>query len=327
MGLFKRGSVWWMRFSYRGKLVRQSTETDDKRLAQKIYYKAKGQATEGKWFDKPKDRGFKELVEKYMSEAISERSRSSCESYLKRLVEFFGDCRLSELTANRVNELKTYFKARGEAVASINMKLKILKRMFNLASKDWEWLDRNPIASVSLLPGANKRTRWLTSEEEGRIFHHSPPWLKEINLFALHTGCRLGEILSLSWGEVNLFARTILIATSKNNEPRTIPMNQIIFDLLKEKSKIRSIQDGRVFPFKKCAVQYRFRLASERARVEDIHFHDLRHSFGSRLVQAGVDLYRVQKLLGHKSPLMTQRYAHLSIEALKPTVEALVAQN
>jgi integrase len=66
-----------------------------------------------------------------------------------------------------------------------------------------------------------------------------------------------------------------------------------------------------------------FRLALSKAQIEDFHFHDLRHTFATRLVQAGVDLYKVQRLLGHKSPIMTQRYAHHYPESLREGVEIL----
>ena len=66
-----------------------------------------------------------------------------------------------------------------------------------------------------------------------------------------------------------------------------------------------------------------FRLALRKAQIEDFHFHDLRHTFATRLVQAGVDLYKVQRLLGHKSPVMTQRYAHHYPESLRDGVKIL----
>ena len=66
-----------------------------------------------------------------------------------------------------------------------------------------------------------------------------------------------------------------------------------------------------------------FRVALKKARIEDFHFHDLRHTFATRLVQAGVDIYKVQRLLGHKSPVMTQRYAHHYPESLRDGVDIL----
>jgi integrase len=97
--------------------------------------------------------------------------------------------------------------------------------------------------------------------------------------------------------------------------------------MLKSKNKVRPIHD-RVFywmkgPLNADVIQYNFRRACKKAGIEDLHFHDLRHTFATRLIQAGVDLYTVQRLLGHKTPKMTQRYAHHSMESLRASVEVL----
>jgi integrase len=328
-GLHLRGKVWWMGFTYRGKRYRKSTETEDRKLAQRIYDKIKGDIAEGKWFGRlpGENKSFKEMIEKFIEE-IPERSKSSYLSYLKTLLQFFGDCPLTKITPASVNKLKQEMKKKDEAVATINMKIKILKRMFNLSWKEWEWFDKNPITQVSLERGANKRDRWLTREEEGSILSHSEAWLKEIIIFALNTGMRLGEIVSLAWGNVDLFRRTVTVIQSKNDEPRTIPMNTRVFEMLKEKSRVRSISCDNVFqidnkPLKNHQIKYAFNKAREMAGLNDVHLHDCRHTFATRLVQAGEDLYKVQRLLGHKSPSMTQRYAHHSSESLRDSVEVL----
>jgi hypothetical protein len=94
MGLYKRGSVWWMSFVYQGRHHRKSTETDDKKLAQRIYDKVKGQIAEGKWFEtqQGEEKTFREMMEKFQSEYFSHlASYSACQSYIKGLVAFFGD--------------------------------------------------------------------------------------------------------------------------------------------------------------------------------------------------------------------------------------------
>ena len=88
--------------------------------------------------------------------------------------------------------------------------------------------------------------------------------------------------------------------------------------------KVRPIS-GTVFPVDIRQLRSAFERAVKRAAIENFHFHDLRHTFATRLVQYGVDLYRVQKILGHKGPEMTQRYAHHVRESIKPAIEALDA--
>jgi integrase len=175
----------------------------------------------------------------------------------------------------------------------------------------------------------NGRDRWLTVEEEGRVLAACGPWLRDIVQFALGTGMRMGETLSLSWRGVDLIRRTAMVFQSKNGERRTIPVNQTVLSLLKEGETLRSLRTDLVFPstthtpLEGGHLRRAFRLALKKARIEGFRFHDLRHTFATRLVQAGVELYKVQRLLGHKSPMMTQRYAHHYPESLREDVEIM----
>jgi len=140
---------------------------------------------------------------------------------------------------------------------------------------------------------------------------------------------REGEIVDLSWnGGVDLFRKTITVLRSKNGEKRTIPMNAKVFEMLREKAKVRQLLSGRVFHFDSKPltvdhIQRFFRLACQGAGIKDLHFHDLRHTFATRLVQAREYPYTVQVLLGHKGAAMTQRYAHHDPESLRGSVEIL----
>jgi integrase len=139
----------------------------------------------------------------------------------------------------------------------------------------------------------------------------------------------MGEILELTWRGVDFSRRTVTVVRSKNGELRTIPVNQMVFSVLKEMAKLRSLKTDLVFcskaftPLESGHLRRSFRLALNKAQIEEFHFHDLRHTFATRLVQAGVDIYKVQRLLGHKSPIMTQRYAHHYLESLRDGVEIL----
>jgi len=148
-------------------------------------------------------------------------------------------------------------------------------------------------------------------------------------LFALNTGMRMGEIRALTWEAVDLFRKTVTVFRSKNGEQRTIPINSLVLDVLKSKAKVRSLKSDYVFPndtytlLDDSHLRRAFRGAMKLCRIENFHFHDLRHTFATRLVQSGIDLYEVQCLLGHKSPIMTQRYAHHYPESLREGVEML----
>jgi integrase len=99
-------------------------------------------------------------------------------------------------------------------------------------------------------------------------------------------------------------------------------MSETLFKMLSRRSRVRDIS-GRIFPHEMTAVKDAFERAVEKSKLEDLHFHDLRHTFATRLVQAGVDLYTISRLMGHRSIKMTERYAHHCPASLTPSVKVL----
>ena len=130
---------------------------------------------------------------------------------------------------------------------------------------------------------------------------------------------RQSEILSLQWEDVD-FARSILmVMKGKNGTRRSIPLNTQVYDVLARQQTRTGTTLGPVFT----TPRGHHLKARRKAGIPDFRFHDMRHTFATRLVQRGVDLYRVQRLLGHKTSLMTQRYAHHSPESLKDCLSVL----
>lgn len=335
MGLYKRGQVWWMRFTYKGRQVRRPTETSDKKLAEKIYHKVMAQVAEGKWFEKPigAEKTLKELLEKYMKEHSASnkalRSHIRDKSLADHLNQYLGDCLITDISPRAISDYKVRRREEGAAPATINYEMRLLSHAYNLAIKEWEWVNFNPVSRVSMEKVNNQVDRWLTHEEEEKLLFSSPEWLQEIIIFALNTGLRQSEILDLSWDRVDIFRKTITILEQKNKGKDTLPLNAQSLEVLKARYKIRSIKRDLVFynteGEKRDARNLLrvFYIAVEKAGIKKLRFHDLRHTFATRLVQAGVDLYKVQKLLRHKSPTMTQRYAHHYPESLRDGVETL----
>jgi integrase len=200
--------------------------------------------------------------------------------------------------------------------------------MFNVARREWKWTKENPVADLSFSVGnSNARDRWLTHEEERKLLDNAdrPKWLRPMLVLALHTGMRKGEILALRWQDIDLSRRVLTVQKSKNGLKRGIPLSECLtatLRALKADTKVIGIS-GRVFPISDRSLRQAFAKALRKAHIHDFRFHDLRHTFATRLVQGGVDLYRVQKLLGHKSIAMTMRYAHHCPESLRSSVKVL----
>ena len=331
MGLFKRGKVWWMSLNYQGRQIRRSTETTDRRLAEAILGKLRVSIVEGKFFDKlqEQERTLQEMMERYFEERGNQLATArALRNTVKRLYEVLGEERvLAEITSDVLAQYKTRRAADGMKPASINRELALLSVAFNMARRHWKWCRTNPVSEAGLCPGEVERDRWLTPEEEARLLSACPRWVQEMVLFDLNTGLRFGELAALSWADIDLQRRLLTVQKSKNKTKRTIPLNQAAVAILK--NRIRSTKTNLVF-YTRCHTRYwesnvwrAFKAATTQAKVEDFRLHDLRHTFATRLVQSGKDLYGVQRLLGHKDATMTQRYAHHCPESLRALVEAL----
>jgi integrase len=334
MGLMKRNKVWWMSFMYQGRQIRRSTGTTDKRLADAILAKVKVQIAEGQFFEvrEEQERTFREMMDRYVKERSVGKSPKSAvrdRGALNHLLPVFGEMVLADVTPKRLAGYKTQRRLEQAAPATINKELQLVRHGFNLAMREWEWCQENPMHRVSMEPVCNEVDRWLTPKEEDRLMGASSPWLREIIVFALNTGMRQGEILNLQWQDVDFTRSTLVVMKSKNGTRRTIPLNAKVYELLASKQGASGASEGRVFttplgnPLKVRFLVREFCEARDRAGIPDFRFHDLRHTFATRLVQRGIDLYKVQRLLGHKTNHMTQRYAHHSPESLREGVNVL----
>lgn len=323
MGLYKRkkSAYWWMSFTNGGKLERVSTNVTDKKTAQRIYDKVRGQLAEGMWFEKlpGESKTLSDLLAKYIKEyAKANKCHSSYirDGYTsKRLLGYFGDIVLTKITPKSVSQYKQKRREDGMAAATINRELSLLGHAINISIKEWEWLRDNPVSRVSKEKVNNKVGRWLSFEEEEALLKESPQWLREIISFAILTGLRRGEILSLRWDRVDLFKKVIYIFEQKNKGHDTLPLESAL-DILKERAKVRSIKTNLVFysavgtKISGNNVRRAFMMACERAGIKGVTFHTLRHTFATRLVEAGVDIFIVQKLGRWKDMKMVMRYAH-----------------
>jgi integrase len=234
------------------------------------------------------------------------------------LLQFFENYRLTDISPLLIEEYKG-LRLQTVRGSSVNRELSVLKHCFSQAVK-WGLTDKNPTQGVSMLK-ETPRTKYLTYEEEGRLLSACPQWLGEIILFALHLGMRMGEILSLLWADIDLTQKTILVRTSKNGMPRSIPMNRVIFDLLSSKEKGQPLE--KVFPVNKNTLSKTFHSLCQELGIQDFRFHDLRHSFSTRLSQSGCNVFQIMSLLGHKSLSMTARYSHFNTESLRSVVNQL----
>ncbi|HHT9107104.1 MAG TPA: tyrosine-type recombinase/integrase [Candidatus Wunengus sp. YC63] len=186
--MYKQGSIWWTSISYKGKRIRKSLETTDKKLAQTIEAKIRTEIVEGRYFEKSlgESKTLKEMMDKFMLEhapSVSTKTQTSYSASLKHLLPYFGDSKLSAITPKMLYEYKVLRKNQGAKPASINRELAMMSKAFNLAMKEWEWVENNPMSKVPKEKEDNERDRWLTEDEEKRLLDNSSSWLRDIIVF------------------------------------------------------------------------------------------------------------------------------------------------
>ena len=316
-GLYKRGNIWWIGIrESSGKAYFESTHETDIRRAEALLLERKGEMREGKNPTKStRSYTFQELAREYATWASRQRFFKTKKYFIRQLVERFGNLPLNSFTSLLVEKYQT--EALKEVKpATANRRISCLKHMFKKAV-DWKWVGKEVLAdvrSVKLLEEPPGRLRYLSQGECQTLVETCTPHLKPTVIVALNTGMRLGEILGLRWERVDLRHGFILLDKTKNGERREIPINatlRAVFESIPhgpESEYVFTDRNGRPYQ----SVNNSFPTACKRAGITDFRFHDLRHTFASHLVMAGVDIVTVKELLGHKTLTMTLRYAHLS---------------
>lgn len=325
-----------MTFRINGKKIFESTKTPNKKLAEKIFSKRHTEIIEGKWFGKkaPVNLTMEELFEKYMKEispTLSPTTHQRNGQMCKNLTAFFGNYLLIDVTPSIVSQYKSQKIEQGYSRATVHIELRLLRRIFNIAIQEWELCNENPVCKVLKTLGKvdNKRVRYFISDELQRLIVQLPAWLRPIVTIARHTGLRKGNILELTWGNVDLNRKVILINKTKNGEPIGIPLTETAVKTFIKLQSLRYLHSPYVFcerdgkPYSPFKVSVAFKRACKRAGIENFRFHDLRHDFASNLIQAGIDIYMVKELLGHKDLRMTVRYCHLAPENLRDAIKVL----
>ncbi len=326
MSLYKQGRFWYYDFEYHGKRYKESTEETSKILARDKETDKLKELRAGK--AAVVDITFKDLGDKYLKiHAANKRGKHFFEYSVRVLNRDFGEKLLSEITPADVDGYMAQRRA-AVATATANRTLSVLKHMLKTAIR-WHHLDVSPAADVKLEREPKARERFLTDTEATTLLEKSPKWLRPLVLTALHTGARQGELLALTWEDVDLDRARLTFRQTKNGEPRTIKASTTVVETL---TAIKPrFGGGIVFhneggdPMHRDGVTWSFRRALRLAEIQDFRFHDLRHSAASFMVQAGIPLNTVREILGHKSLAMTLRYAHLAPDHQQDAMKAMDA--
>lgn len=314
----------------RGKKCKVSTRTKVKGEAYQVLANFKGLVKR-----EPKSIGLRQFTEEFLAYAAVTYSPATVEIYKRtfsHLVAITGDMPIRKITARHIDEYNTRRLQRVKPV-SASVELRALKAAFNTANR-WKLLSENPSEESPLPSVPEQAPIFFTLDDFQRLLSViREPWLKDVVMLAVLTGMRRSELANLRWAHVDFGRRLIHIETSasfktKSGQRRTIPLSESAMRVVR--SRVGKDSSDHVFSNRgrKVNVEWMTHLFKRYVRLaglanDRLHFHSLRHTFASWLVQDGATLYEVQRLLGHSSPRVTEVYSHLQPEHLHGSVNRI----
>ena len=329
------GRVWWIEYyDLDGRRRRQRIGNDKASAEQELRTVLKAR-TEGRHIHKSPDAltTFRELGKWYLNlaEVKAKKSYNRDQALIRKLEPFFGDRLLKDITPALVEAYKQRrlgeisYRKQPTKPATVNRELACLQSIFNRAVMN-QSAERNPTKGVRPLKLNNERDRLLSPDEYESLLSHLPQYLKPIVKIAYYTGMRKGEILGLTWEQVDLKDGFIKLAPEdcKTNEGRLVPLTGEMVEMLQ--AMPRGLPGVPVFTYQGKSikdVKRSFKTACRNACIEDFTFHDLRHTAINNWRLQGHDYFRIMAASGHKTMAVFKRYNTVSREELK----ALVGRN
>ncbi|MEM8280189.1 site-specific integrase [Morganella morganii] len=353
MSIFRRGKIWYGDYSTPGgKRIKESLGTEDKKQAQELHDKRKSELWRIEKLGDFPSVTFEEAIVRWLEEKADKKSLDDDKGRLSFWLDHFEGVQLKDITEAKIYAAVSKMKNRKvrerwekqaaaakkkgkeipayqEAKVSTATKAKhlaIMKSLLRTAEVDWKWLEKAPVIKVPTV--REKRVRWLEYHEAQRLIKECPEPLKSVVTFALTTGLRRSNIISLEWSQIDMQRKVAWIhpEDSKSGQAIGVALNDTACGVLRAQignhhkwvfvhTEQKVKPDGTKTPaVRKMRVDSNtaWRAALKRAGIENFRFHDLRHTWASWLIQSGVPLSVLQEMGGWESVEMVRRYAHLA---------------
>ena len=258
------------------------------------------------------------LLEKYKIEvSIRKRGADVEVSRISKMLKHpLASVPLHKLSSIHVTD---YRDSRLKVVSGTTVKkeLQIISHSLEIGRKEWGINKKNVVLDVTKPREPRGRERRLEGDEERRLLealsNSDNYWIRPLVELAIETGMRRGELLLLTWQNIDVKRRTALLPITKNGDSRTIPLSSKSIRILNYLPRHMS---GRLFPISSEALRGVWRRTTNKLGIEDLRFHDLRHEATSRFFEKGLNVMEVAAITGHKDLRMLQRYTHLRAEDL-----------
>lgn len=347
MSIIKRGKSYWVDFSFKD--IRYRYRSPDNTFAGAKNFEALLRQRLAKGLpliDSPQNFMqkiiYKDFVREFFDNYVKinnkfseiRTKRSALDAYL---LPYFGKLDLKDISSYKIENFKAVRQQQGLSNKYINNLLCVLSKSLRVA-EDWGLLEKLP--KIKHLKVAQQKYDFLSLEESRQLLNHANGMMRDLIILALHTGLRFGEIIALTWQDVNLTKNILtvsksvsrgLLGSTKNNKLRYVPLSRELVVML-ESRKLHS-QHNLIFPNRvgNFLIQERCRIwlhqVCESANLRKIGWHTFRHTFASRLAENNVSMRTIQELLGHSDTNTTMRYAHLSPLVLQEAIKTLEKHN
>ncbi len=335
MSVYVRGGVYWYEFVFQEQRIRESTKLTNKTAALRAEAIRKAELAEGRAGIVRRRRCplFEDFVEKeFLPWCKTEheshpRTHVRYETGAKPLNAFFGKMRLDVISSGHVEKFRV---SRADKISpgGVNRELAELRLILNFAVRQ-EYLVRNPVNGVRFLPEGPGSMRVVSHEEEKRYLEAAHPTLRDVATIIIETGMCPEEVFAIRKENVHLDKKYLFVPHGKTNfRRRNVPLTDKSMEVLKK--RFAACKGSFVFA-------HRLRLDQPMTDVHHKHHHavrdakirpafrlyDLRHTFGSRMAMAGVDLPTLKELMGHSTITTTMRYIHPTPEHKRAAVDKL----
>jgi integrase len=339
MGLYrrKRSKYWWMAYTLHGRPRCESSGTTNKRVAQKILNMRLAEIIEGR-FRLPKTNSprLEQFSEEFLDSIRHQNTRKRYASSVANLRIHFGNAKLTEISAERIDEFKDSRLGSQARTATVNRDLAVLRRMLRIAERK-RLITSTPFREIEMLEERKERRQphILTFDEEKRLLATAAEHIRVLAILILETGLRSGkEALALKWADVDFLDESIRVRQSKTMAgQRIVPMSsRCNAELLRWQGLFGPNFSDYVFPKPGRPethlrdVRAAWANALSAAGLEHFWIYDLRHTFASRVIQAGVSHIFVAQIMGHSSSSsILQTYAKAIDEYKRSAISKLEA--
>lgn len=314
--LYKRGNVWYCDFTFRGVRYRKGLGTNKAFAMEKLI--AWKSALKNRKFSPTNWESFKQRYLEWGEVNKNKLTVNKDRLAFKYFDEYIKVKDVNDINAMVLDGYKTWLINNGKNPNNVNRMLSCIKACIAKAEQ-WELVEHKNFKSVKDVKTTKGRVLFYSPEEIKKILEIAPDNWKLIVLLGCRAGLRRGEIVNLEWSDVDLDKRVITIRAKQNWQPkdyecRDIPIDNLLYKYLvkadKTDTKVVKTSYNKDFTLDGMS-QYFISKILKKVGLRG-SLHTLRHTFASHLVQNGVDLYTVSKLLGHSSVTTTEIYAHLS---------------